>query len=90
MNNYESGELINVGVGEDIAIGDLALLIKDIVGFAGDIVFDRGKPDGTSRKLLDVGKIRDLGWQAKIGLREGIAATYRWYLRQNRDPARSM
>ena len=90
MNNYESGELINVGVGEDIAIGDLALLIKDIVGFAGDIVFDRGKPDGTSRKLLDVGKIRDLGWQAKIGLREGIAATYRWYLKQNRDPARSM
>ncbi len=87
MNNYESGELINVGVGEDIAIGDLALLIKDIVGFAGDIVFDRGKPDGTSRKLLDVGKIRDLGWQAKIGLREGIADTYLWYLKQNRDPA---
>ena len=87
MNNYESGELINVGVGEDLAILDLAALIKDIVGFEGDIVFDRSKPDGTSRKLLDVGKLRSLGWQSKIGLREGIADTYRWYLKQNRDPA---
>ena len=79
MQHYEASEIVNVGVGEDIPIKELALLIKDIVGFAGELTFDPSKPDGTPRKLLAVGKLTALGWRAKIGLREGIAGTYRWY-----------
>lgn len=71
---------LNIGVGDDIAIGELALLIADIIGFAGEISFDTSKPDGTPRKLLDVSKMKALGWEAKIPFRAGIEATYRWYL----------
>ncbi|HEY3375050.1 MAG TPA: GDP-L-fucose synthase [Candidatus Aquicultor sp.] len=78
MQNYNDSELINIGVGEDLTIGELALLIKDIVGFKGELVFDSSKPDGMARKLLDVSKLKGLGWQAKIGLRQGIEDTYRW------------
>jgi GDP-L-fucose synthase len=80
MNHYDSEEIVNVGVGEDITIRDLAGLIKDVVGFSGDVVFDTTKPDGTPRKLLDVTRIRSLGWRPRIGLREGIVSTYNWYL----------
>ena len=72
--------LINIGWGKDISIKELAVMIKDIVGFAGDIVFDTTKPDGTPRKLLDVARMAELGWKAKISIKEGIEQTYGWYL----------
>src|SRR5436190_17493762 len=72
MNEYSSPEIINVGTGIDISIKDLALLIKKVVGYEGDIHFNSGKPDGTPRKLLDTTKINSLGWKAKIALEEGI------------------
>jgi GDP-L-fucose synthase len=72
--------LVNIGMGKDITIRELAELVKEIVGFAGNIVFDTQKPDGTPQKLLDVSRMDELlGWKAKISLREGIADTYRWY-----------
>jgi len=82
MNHYEDSEIINIGVGKDISISELADLIKDIVGFKGTIGYDRAKPDGTPRKLLDVSKLQALGWQPKIPLREGIELTYRWYVEE--------
>ena len=85
MNHYEDSEIINIGVGKDISISELADLIKDIVGFKGAIRYDRTKPDGTPRKLLDVSKLRALGWQPKISLREGIERTYRWYVEKYSD-----
>jgi len=72
MLHYDSPEIINIGVGEDISIKDLALLIKEIVGYEGELFFDTSKPDGTPRKLLDVSKLHNLGWRHRIGLREGI------------------
>ena len=80
LENYDSPETINVGVGEDLTIHDLATLIAEIVGYEGELVQDPSKPDGTPKKLLDVSRLRDLGWSASIGLREGIADTYAWYL----------
>jgi len=83
MENYDVsdiGEFVNIGVGEDLTIRDLAELIKDIVGYEGDIVYDTSKPDGTPRKLLDVTKLHKLGWQAKISLRDGIEQAYNWYV----------
>ncbi|WET70830.1 GDP-L-fucose synthase [Sphingobacterium sp.] len=76
MENYSEAGLVNIGVGEDISIYNLALLIKEIVRFEGEIVLDRSKPDGTPRKLMDVSKINGIGWQAKISLREGIERVY--------------
>jgi GDP-L-fucose synthase len=76
LNNYSGLQFVNVGVGEDLSIKDLATLIKDIVGFTGDIVFDTTKPDGTPRKLMDVSKIKKMGWSPKIGLREGLKRVY--------------
>jgi GDP-L-fucose synthase len=76
MDNYSEPELVNIGTGEDIAIKDLALLIKDIVGFAGELRFDTSKPDGTPRKRMDVGKLHAYGWKHKIELREGISTVY--------------
>jgi len=72
---------INVGVGEDISIRELAETVKDVVGFGGEIQFDASKPDGAPRKLLDVARLDGLGWRARIGLREGLAQTYEWFLR---------
>jgi GDP-L-fucose synthase len=80
MEGYDSEELINVGWGEDISIRDLALLVRDIVGYAGDIEFDASKPDGTPRKLLDVGRLRSRGWAPRITLRAGIESAYQWFL----------
>jgi GDP-L-fucose synthase len=76
MQTYSEEGLVNIGVGEDISIKELALLIKDIVGFEGELVFDSSKPDGTPRKLMDVSKLNSLGWKASTGLREGIEAIY--------------
>jgi GDP-L-fucose synthase len=76
MQNYNEKGLVNIGVGEDISIYDLAVLIKKIVGFEGRLVFDASKPDGTPRKLMDVGKLHRYGWKATIGLEEGIQKVY--------------
>ena len=83
MRHYDDNRLINIGTGEDLTIMELALLVKEVVGFRGEIEFDSSKPDGTARKLLDVGKLNDLGWQAKTSLREGIEVTYKWYCEHN-------
>jgi GDP-L-fucose synthase len=80
MEHYDSPEIINVGWGEDVTIAELAELIAQIVGFRGALVFDRSKPDGTPRKLLDVGKLTALGWQPSTTLADGIRTTYEWYL----------
>lgn len=78
---HYSGEVpLNVGWGEDIAIGDVARLIKDTVGFKGNLTFDATKPDGTPRKLLDTTRINGLGWRPKIGLQEGLRSYYDWFL----------
>jgi len=79
MNNYNGDQFVNIGVGKDISILELAELIKDIVGFEGKIVNDFSKPDGTPRKLMDVTRLNDLGWEAQISLEEGIKDTYRWF-----------
>jgi GDP-L-fucose synthase len=80
LEKYDSPEIINIGCGEDVTIRELAELICDVVGFDGELVWDKTKPDGTPRKLLDVTRIRALGWQPRIPLRKGIAQTYRWFL----------
>jgi GDP-L-fucose synthase len=83
MERYDSkdiGEFVNIGTGEDLKIKDLANLVKEVVGFDGDITYDTSKPDGTPRKLLDIGKINLLGWAPRISLNEGIDRTYDWYL----------
>jgi GDP-L-fucose synthase len=80
MMHFESPEIINVGVGEDLDIRELARLIAEVTGFHGEILFDASKPDGTPRKLLDICRLSALGWKAKIPLREGIKQTYQWYL----------
>ena len=76
MKNYDSSEIINVGSGKDITIKDLSELMKEVIGFEGDIVFDTTKPDGTPKKLLDVSKIHSLGWQHKISIKDGLQSTY--------------
>ena len=81
LENYDSPEIINVGCGEDISIRELAELICDVVGFKGELAWDASKPDGTPRKLLDVTKLRGLGWRPTIPLREGIARTYDWFVK---------
>jgi GDP-L-fucose synthase len=79
LEQYDSPEIINVGCGEDISIRELAELICDVVGFDGELAWDTTKPDGTPRKLLDVSKIRALGWKPAIPLRAGIVRTYDWF-----------
>lgn len=80
MQHYESPDVLNIGLGEDISIGELAHLVAEIVGYQGRIEFDTSKPDGMPRRLLDVGHAHDLGWKAKISLPDGIRETYAWYL----------
>ncbi|MCG8380131.1 MAG: GDP-L-fucose synthase [Proteobacteria bacterium] len=79
LKHYDDEEIINVGVGEDITIADLATLIADVIGYKGSITYDPGMPDGTPRKLTDVSKLHSLGWQAGTSLRDGITKTYNWY-----------
>ena len=85
MEGYDSPEIINIGVGEDISIAELADLIRGIVGLEGEIEYDRSKPDGAPQKLLDVSKSRDLGWRASTALVDGIRWTYQWYLDDRAD-----
>ena len=79
MEQYEGGDLLNVGVGEDLTIAELAAMVARVVGYAGQIRFDASRLDGTPRKLLDVSRLHALGWRARISLEEGIASTYEWY-----------
>ncbi len=81
LEKYDSPEIINIGCGADISIRELAELICDVVGFDGELAWDATKPDGTSRKLLDVSKLNNLGWRPTIPLRDGIARTYDWFLK---------
>jgi len=80
MQDYDEAKIINVGTGKDVSIQTLAEMIREIVGYQGKIKFDTSKPDGTPRKLLDISRLTDLGWQPHISLREGIESTYRWFL----------
>ena len=84
LEKYDSPEIINVGCGEDVSIRELAEMICDVIGFKGNLVWDTSKPDGTPQKLLDVSKMRALGWQSTISLRDGIKRTYDWFL-QNQE-----
>jgi GDP-L-fucose synthase len=81
LENYDSADTINVGVGEEMTIRELAGIVADVVGYEGELVQDSSKPDGTPRKLLDVKRINDLGWKATIPLKQGIASTYAWFLK---------
>jgi GDP-L-fucose synthase len=81
LEKYDFPEIINVGCGEDLSVRELAELICDVVGFDGELAWDTAKPDGTPRKLLDITKLRGLGWQPAIPLRDGIAQTYDWFLK---------
>jgi GDP-L-fucose synthase len=80
MNNYSGDETVNAGSGEEISIRDLAALVARIVGFEGRIVWDSSRPNGTPRKLLDISKVREMGWKAMTGLEEGIALAYEDFL----------
>lgn len=83
MDNYNSTDIINVGTGEDVSIKELSEIIKTVVDFSGEILYDSTKPDGTPRKLLDVSKINSLGWKHKTNLETGIKNTYEWFLKNN-------
>ena len=87
MREYGGEEIVNVGVGNDLTIGELAQLVREVVGLVGEIVYDADKPDGTPRKLLDVSRLTSLGWRAHIPLRQGIEEVYQWFL-ENRDSYR--
>jgi len=80
MRRYDGAELVNIGCGTDLPIAELAAIVRDVVGFEGELRFDTSRPDGTPRKLLDVARLTALGWHATRGLREGIGQTYRWFL----------
>ncbi len=85
LDRYDEPEHINVGVGEDVTIRELAGIVSDVVGYRGKIVLDPSRPDGTPRKLLDVSRIKALGWRPTIELREGIASTYRWFVENHSE-----
>jgi GDP-L-fucose synthase len=88
LQHYSGEEHVNVGCGQDISIRELAELIQDVVGYEGELVFDTSMPDGMPRKLLDVARLDELGWQPRIGLREGVASAYRWFVDHVAAPAR--
>jgi len=79
LEHYDAEPIVNIGWGEDISIGELAQMIQSVVGFRGQLVFDSTKPDGTPRKLLDITRLKSLGWQPRIALRRGIESTYAWF-----------
>ncbi|MEH6683722.1 MAG: GDP-L-fucose synthase [Qipengyuania sp.] len=87
LQNYSGEEHVNIGSGEDLPIFDLATLITEVVGFEGEIVRDKSKPDGTPRKLMAADRLRSLGWRSSISLREGLATTYSWFLQNVVRPA---
>lgn len=80
LEHYNEDEIVNVGTGEDISIKDLAELIKEVVQYQGELVYNESKPDGTPRKLLNTSKINELGWMPKLNLKEGVKLTYEWFL----------
>lgn len=84
MENYEGAEFVNVGTGTDVTIRELAELVRRTTGFRGEVVWDGTKPDGTPQKLLDVSRMKALGWSASVGLEEGLKRTYDWYVAQQR------
>jgi GDP-L-fucose synthase len=81
LENYDQPDLVNIGCGEDVTIRELAETVCDVLGFDGSLEFDASKPDGTPRKLLDISKIKSLGWSPKIPLRDGIADAYDWFIK---------
>jgi GDP-L-fucose synthase len=82
MERYEEAQTINVGTGQDVSIAELAQLMKSVTGFKGEIVYDRSKPDGMMRKVLDVSRINTLGWRPKVTLQQGLERTYAWALEE--------
>lgn len=80
MNNYSGNDFFNIGYGEEVTIRELAEIIKDVVGYKGEIVLDSSKPDGTYRKLTDISRIKSVGWSPKVDLKTGIRITYEWYV----------
>ena len=82
INKYDDEETINIGVGKDQTIREIAQIIKEVIGFNGEIVWDTSKPDGTPRKLLEISKLRTLGFESEFNLKEGVAKTYKWFLEQ--------
>jgi GDP-L-fucose synthase len=82
LEHYDAAEPINVGTGRDVSIAELAELVREVVYPAAELKFDAAKPDGTPRKLLDVGRLHALGWRHRVDLRDGIERTYAWYLEQ--------
>jgi GDP-L-fucose synthase len=80
MNNFSGSSIVNIGVGEDLSIKELATKVKEIIGYEGEIVFNTNMPDGTPRKLVDIQKISHLGWKATTTLDEGIKRTYEYFL----------
>ena len=89
MREYDQPEIINIGSGEDLTIAELAEMVRQIVGFQGSIVYDSAKPEGTPRKVLEVSRLRAMGWAPEIGLGEGIASTYAWYCDHTSSPVGS-
>jgi GDP-L-fucose synthase len=85
MENYSDEQAVNIGIGEDITIKDVAEMVKAVVGFEGNLEFDSSKPDGTPRKLLDVSKLHGLGWSEKIPFAQGLNSTYQWFLGHQGD-----
>jgi len=90
MQNYDAEEIINVGTGEDLTIRELCGMVREAVGYQGEMIFDASMPDGTPRKLLDVSRLQSLGWKPGIALREGIANTYSWYVGVCQRPSASI
>ena len=89
MNTYNDNEIINIGSGQEVSIKELALLIKKVVGYKGEIFFDPTKPDGTPRKFLDISRLNELGWKSRTGLLEGVKKTYQWYMENKTGSYRS-
>jgi GDP-L-fucose synthase len=81
LENYDSPEIVNIGCGEDVSIWELAEMVCDVLGYEGELVFDASKPDGTPRKLMNVGRLLSLGWKPRIGLQDGIRDAYEWFLK---------
>lgn len=81
MDNYSGLEHVNVGSGKEVTIKELAELVKEVVGFKGELVWDSTKPDGTPRKLMDSSRLAGLGWVPKVSLRDGLVGTYEWYVK---------
>ncbi|PFR30844.1 GDP-fucose synthetase [Bacillus cereus] len=88
INNYEGNEIVNIGVGKDLSIKELAEKVKETVGFTGELRFDTSKPDGTPRKLVDVSKLNSLGWKATTSLDEGLKKAYDWFLQTEKELVR--